>query len=183
MQLAKAMTWAKFQVVQPLGESSKNIGLGLLFGMMPILIAWLILVLFGLFPAQYESALVHGDVLMIATSLAGPAMIAIFKKRDPETIGQPEIVGLLGLLLIVVCALVFAIVNTAIVSTDFLASKLTLKVDIIRVSWILLAFSTLYALYIEFHEARSGSLAVYRSVYAREQHTIEESLTFPGGQQ
>jgi hypothetical protein len=182
MQVMKVMTWAKFQLVQPLGESSKTVGFGLLFGMMPILIAWLILVLFGLFSAQYKSALIHGDVLMIATSLAGPAMIAIFRKRDPETIGQPEIVGSLGLLLTVVCALVFAVVNTTIVSTDFLASKLTLKVDIIRISWMLLALSTLYALYIEFHEARSGSLIIYRTIYAKEQHSIETNLSFPGGQ-
>jgi hypothetical protein len=182
MQVTKVMMWARFQVIQPLGESSKTVGFGLVFGMMPILIAWLILVLFGLFSAQYKSALIHGDVLMIATSLAGPAMIAMFRKRDPETIGQPEIVGFLGLILTVACALVFAIVNTTIVSTDFLASKLTLKVDVIRISWMLLTIATLYALYIQFHEARSGSLIVYRSIYAKEQHSIEDNLGFPGGQ-
>jgi hypothetical protein len=173
----------RFQLIQPLGQSSKSIGLGLLFGMMPIFIAWLILLMFGLFSSQYRIALIHGDVLMVATSLTGPAMIAIFRKRDPETIGQPEIAGTFGLLLIVICAVVFAVINTAIVSTDILSSRLTMKVDVIRVSWLLLAFSTLYALYIEFHDARSGSLLIYRNLYAKEQHSIEKSLTFPGGNQ
>lgn len=182
MQLAEIKTWTRFQLIQPLGHSSKSISLALLFGMSPILIAWLVLLLFGLFPSQYTTPLMHGDVLMVATSLVGPAMIAIYRKRDPETIGQPELAGVLGLILIVICAVDFAAINIAAVSTEFLANKLTIKVNIIHVSWLLLGISTLYALYVEFHDARSGSLQVYRSLYAREQHAIEDSLNFPGAQ-
>ena len=181
MQIEEIWTWARFQVVQPLGRSSKSIGFGLLFGMMPILITWLVLSLFGLFATQYTIALAHGDVLMVATSLAGPAMIAIYKKRDPETIGQPDIVGTLGIILMLICAVAFAVINTAILSTELLASKLTMKMDVMRLSWVLLAVSTIYSLYVEFHGARSESLQVYRDLYTREQRGIEEKLDFPGG--
>jgi hypothetical protein len=181
MQIEKMKTWTKFQLMQPLGRSCKSIGFGLLFGMMPILITWLVLSLLGLFTTQYPIALAHGDVLMVATSLAGPAMIAIYRKRDPETIGQPEIVGTLGIILILICAVAFAVINTAILSTELLASKLTMKMDVVRLSWFLLAVSTVYALYVEFHGARSESLQVYRDLYTREQRGIEEKLNFPGG--
>lgn len=92
--------------LSPLYHASVSTLAGLLFGLLPLWFSWILLLLRKEFSAQYRMTLSKGDVLMVACSIAGSALVLGFRKRDPETLPLQEIFGILGIAIVLFCAIV-----------------------------------------------------------------------------
>lgn len=181
MNISAVKTWAQYQVASPLYQSSMHVGSGFCFGMLPIFIAWLILFTYGGPNEHFAKVLSHGDALMVSSALAGGALMLIFKERQRESIKLAQLSGLVGILILIFSTLVFSLVNTSTALNDLLNNRLSIKLDIVHVSWLLLSVSAVYALAIQFQAERTTSLSEFRAIYTKEQITVTNSVDFSGG--
>jgi hypothetical protein len=126
----------------------------LFFGLGPILCAWATFTIHGKFLEHYAATIGNGDALMIASSLAGPALVLAFKRREPETMDAPQLMGLLGLGLVICSVVVFmnASPNSAIGGGALEQHR------VIVFTYVLLPASFAYALWISYLDERSNSL-------------------------
>jgi len=114
---------------------------------------------------------------MIASSLAGPALILAFRRRDPETMGAPEIYGILGVCLVLACIVIF---EEAYPINPAYASSLEQR-RIVDCTYVLLPLCTLYALLISYFVERSTSLREFNRVL--DTNGTKLRINFPGGAQ
>ncbi|ADV84146.1 hypothetical protein [Terriglobus saanensis] len=147
----------------------------LFFGLGPILCAWVTFAVHGKFLAHYAATLGNGDALMIASSLAGPALVLAFKRRDPETMGAPQLMGLIGLGLVFASVVVFmnASPNSAIGGGPLEEQR------VLTFTYILLPASVLYALWISYLDERSNSLRDFNKV--NDTNGSKLNISFSGG--
>ncbi len=159
-----------------------NTGVALIFGMLPILITWLLIEIFKDPNTAFGSVLQHGDALMVASALSGPALVLVGRRRKPETMAGGEILMVIGVLLVLACAAIFTGVNTIGLFNDSLMSQqVEIAKRITSCSIWLLSLSFLYALYVSFQDARSATLASFLATYTAEQKEISTKVDFSGG--
>jgi drug/metabolite transporter (DMT)-like permease len=125
----------------------------LIFGLAPIFCAWGRFALHGQFRSRYESTFGNGDALMIATSLAGPALVLAYKRRDPETMKAPQLIGLVGIILLLACIIIFLEAFPVLPDADHIEEH-----RVIVSTYLLLPVSVLYALWISYLDERSTSM-------------------------
>jgi len=145
----------------------------LFFGLAPIFCAWIAFTVHGKFREHFASTLAHGDALMIATAIAGPAMILAFKRRQPETMIARELVALFGLALIFLSVVVYmeASSNSALDGSPIQVGP------ILNFTYVLLSLSSLYALFISYLDERSSSLREFNK--RLDTNGNELSISFP----
>jgi hypothetical protein len=146
----------------------------LFFGLGPILCAWATFAVHGKFLQNYAGTIGNGEALMIATSLSGPALVLAFKRRDPETMQAPQLMGLLGLGLLFISVVVFmnASPNSAIGGGALEQHR------VIVFTYFLLPSSVLYALWISYLDERSSSLREFNRVLDTNGSRLD--VNFPG---
>lgn len=150
--------------LKPLYHASVTTFAGLLFGLLPLWISWILLLLRGEFQSKYVPTLSKGDVLMVACALAGSALVLGFRKRDPETLPLQEVFGVLGIGLVLFCAIV-----SVEASPDFhiFANQFTERV-VFNLTVIFLPLCVLYAVFMVWQSERSFALrdlASFRKAY------------------
>ncbi len=150
----------------------------LVFGLLPILCAWITFTIHGEFRDQYWGTLIGGDALMIATSLTGPALILAFKRRDPETMIAPQLFALVGILLIFVCVVVFM---DASPKSSILGSMLAQR-RIVHATYWLLPLSVLYALWISYVDEKSMSMKDFQRALDPNGKALQVNFPSGGGQ-
>lgn len=146
----------------------------LIFGLAPILCAWARFAVRGKFLEQYRGTIGNGDVLMIACSLAGPALVLAFKRRDPETMGAPQLTGLIGICVVIACIIIFLDAYPLNPLADqFEQSR------VLIFTYILLPISVAYSLLISYWDERSTSLKEFARTLDTNGTKLE--ISFPGG--
>ena len=140
--------------LRPLYHASVSTLAGLLFGLLPLWISWILLLLRGEFKSNYELTLSKGDVLMVACSLAGSALVLGFRKRNPETLPLQELFGVLGICLVLFCSIV-----SVEASPEFhvFTNQFTQKV-VFNLTLIFLPACGLYAVFMVWQSERSFAL-------------------------
>ncbi|HEY1900861.1 MAG TPA: hypothetical protein VGG56_00395 [Terracidiphilus sp.] len=150
--------------LKPLYHASVSTTAGLLFGLLPLWISWILLLLRGEFLSKYDLTLSKGDVLMVACSLAGSALVLGFRKREPETLPMQEVFGVLGIGLVLFCSIV-----SVDASPEFhiFTNQFTQKV-VFNLTLIFLPICGLYAVFMVWQSERSlalRDLASFRRLY------------------
>lgn len=173
MKLARINEWFRLRS-QPFYRAWVATVSALIFGLAPILCAWISFTIHGEFRNQYASTLDNGDALMIATSLVGPAIILAFKKREPETMFAPQLVALIGIAILLVCLIVFleASPKSSLIGTIE-------KHRVLLFTYTLLPASMLYALWISYLDERCSSLKEFQKVVDTNGKSLQ--IAFPGG--
>lgn len=130
----------------------------LIFGLLPILCAWIAFWINGDFKDQYWGTLIGGDALMVATSLTGPALILAFKRREPETLFAPQLFALAGIILIILCTIIYL---DASPRSTILGNQLS-QSRIVHATYLMLPLSVIYALWISYVDEKSMSLKEFK---------------------
>lgn len=164
--------------LEPLYHASISTVAGLVLGLLPLWVSWIQLLLRGEFSDKYRETLSKGDILMVASAIAGSAMVLGFRKRDPETLPLQEFFGFLGLCVVLFCSIV-----AVEASPDFhiFANQFTGRV-VTNLTLTLVPISAAYAVFMTWQSERSFALrnmAEFRKAYDPNGESLK--LTYQSG--
>lgn len=158
--------WISFgrRWLKPLYHASVSTVAGLIFGLLPLWTSWIQLLLRGDFGEGYKATLSKGDILMVASALAGSAVVLGFRKRDPETLPLQELFGVIGICIVLFCSTV-----AIEASPDFhiFANQFTANV-VFHLTVAFVPICTAYAIFMTWQAERSHVLhdmAALRKTY------------------
>jgi hypothetical protein len=149
--------------------------------MLPILISWLVIAVARTNIQKFSSVLQHGDALMASSALAGTAFVLVVRRRQPETMIAAEVVGAVGVILVLICAVIFTEANSAELFSATFEQHLAISQRIVSLSIWLLAISFTYALYVTYQDERSLPLAEFREIYSQGEVSLKSDVDFNGG--
>lgn len=167
----------------PLYDAAIMTAAALVFGLLPILFPWGKFAFRGTFHSDYKSMLIHGDVLMVACSLIGPALVMLWRRRVPDKMMLPELLGLIGMLLTVACIAIFfyASVDSSSVEGTSDATTKIIQDHVVLTTWVITPISFIYSLFVAFLDELSGASAVeLRNAYNESAKDIKVKIPSGG---
>jgi NAD/NADP transhydrogenase beta subunit len=151
----------------------------LAFGLLPILFPWGRFAFRGTFDQNYRSMLIHGDVVMVACSLLGPALVMLWRRRVPDKVKLPELLGLFGTFITMACVAIFFYASIDSTSNDAANEAVTKVIQdhVVLMTWIITPICFFYALLVAFlDELSSASAMELRNTYNESGKNIRVSI-------
>jgi hypothetical protein len=149
----------------PLYDACVMTSAALAFGLLPILFPWGKFAFRGTFHQDYRSMLIHGDVVMVACSLLGPALVMLWRRRVPDKMMLPELLGLFGTFITVACVAIFFYASIDLPSNDAAITKV-IQDHVVLMTWIITPICFVYALFVAFlDELSSASAMEFKNAY------------------